>query len=343
MQVQVSPQTLKQICHLIAEQPYRGGPRLVEFFNDLGWQDEYPEALKPHSRTTYTKDKLEQLNEQRNIYLAIYKATDPRLFINNEEQLENIVTELNRYLLYDGLVLVREKLAYKLKRLPGSVNFQAPVKNIIFASSGPKPEIILKDALSNQIEIVENAQYCLVFDGDTSDGVTWNALVDWWMNLTKSQANRRTAEESLYRRLLDAVPDKKQSPAQFVFKGYYTLLKQSRLLPALLPEVYLHFDPKTLIERNGKKFLNRQRMDFLLLLPGDNRIVIEVDGQHHYASGNVADPQRYGEMVKEDRELRLLGYEVYRFGAIELNEAQGESLAARFFERLLRKYKILQS
>lgn len=53
--------------------------------------------------------------------------------------------------------------------------------------------------------------------------------------------------------------------------------------PALLPQVYLHYAPpivKTLCHRLP---LPRQRMDFLLLLPGRQRIVLEVDGKHHFS------------------------------------------------------------
>lgn len=36
------------------------------------------------------------------------------------------------------------------------------LKNIIFAADGPKPRIVLRDALNNKIEIVEHADKCLV-------------------------------------------------------------------------------------------------------------------------------------------------------------------------------------
>ena len=48
-------------------------------------------------------------------------------------------------------------------------------------------------------------------------------------------------------------------------------------------------------------------MDFLLLLPHRQRVVIEVDGKQHYADGDVARPERYAAMVAEDRNLRLTG------------------------------------
>ncbi|MCP2170092.1 hypothetical protein LX83_006980 [Goodfellowiella coeruleoviolacea] len=56
-------------------------------------------------------------------------------------------------------------------------------------------------------------------------------------------------------------------------------------------------------------------MDFLLLRLNRARVVIECDGVQHYANDNgSASPRRYAEMVAEDRELRLRGYEVHRFG-----------------------------
>jgi very-short-patch-repair endonuclease len=105
-------------------------------------------------------------------------------------------------------------------------------------------------------------------------------------------------------------------------------------IPALIPQVYLHYDPYT--KRQGAAALTRQRMDFLLLLPNRARVVIECDGVQHYANDNgSASPRRYAEMVAEDRQLRLRGYEVYRFGGQELMEsAQAAKLLSTFFDSL---------
>jgi very-short-patch-repair endonuclease len=47
-------------------------------------------------------------------------------------------------------------------------------------------------------------------------------------------------------------------------------------------------------------------MDFQLLVSNRGRIVIEVDGRQHYSDDEGrASPDRYAEMVKEDRLLRL--------------------------------------
>jgi very-short-patch-repair endonuclease len=86
--------------------------------------------------------------------------------------------------------------------------------------------------------------------------------------------------------------------------------------------------------------LPRQRMDFLLLLPHRARVVIECDGKQHYANDEGrADPRRYAAMMADDRDLRLKGYEVYRFGGADLADDQAaEDMLTAFFDRLHQRY-----
>jgi very-short-patch-repair endonuclease len=80
-------------------------------------------------------------------------------------------------------------------------------------------------------------------------------------------------------------------------------------------------------------------MDFLLLPTDRSRLVVEVDGRQHYCDeAGAASPQRYAAMVREDRAIRLDGYEVYRFGGAELRAPQGGALADEFFDRLLDRH-----
>jgi len=130
-------------------------------------------------------------------------------------------------------------------------------------------------------------------------------------------------------------------PQRLLFKAFFEHYReQVPNLPALIPEVWLHYDPRTIRQR-GKDALLRQRMDFLMLLPAGVRIVLEVDGQHHYASNDRPSPRRYAELVKADRELKLCGYDVYRFGAAELCGETGKHLVASFLDDLFRKHSIL--
>lgn len=213
-------------------------------------------------------------------------------------------------------------------------------KNLIFASSGPKPEIVLADAVNNDIRVVRNEQFCLFYDEPIGEhGLTWHDLVAWWSR-DKDFGDAGAAARSLYQRLFESMKD--SEPERILFRAYYaTFTGMGARLPALVPQVYLHFDPLTARDLYGEKRLPRQRMDFLLFLPHGRRIVIEVDGAQHYSDdkGHPA-PHRYAEMVEADRQLRLHGYEVYRFGGAELRRESGPPLVEGFFKELFKKHNI---
>jgi len=80
-------------------------------------------------------------------------------------------------------------------------------------------------------------------------------------------------------------------------------------------------------------------MDFLLLFTDRRRVVVEVDGKQHYATGDKASPDLYAQMVAEDRRLRLAGYEVYRFGGAELFGDGARARVDEFFGNLAGRMK----
>lgn len=81
-------------------------------------------------------------------------------------------------------------------------------------------------------------------------------------------------------------------------------------------------------------------MDFLLLLSNNQRVVIEVDGAQHFSREGVPSLAAYSEMVSADRDLRLAGYEIFRFGSNELVGAGSGTVIERFFDRLWDQHKI---
>lgn len=108
-----------------------------------------------------------------------------------------------------------------------------------------------------------------------------------------------------------------------------------------MPQVYLHYDPRSKYQRKGQVVYSHQRMDFLMLLPGGIQIVFELDGQQHYSQNGKAAPALYAEMVKDDRALRLKGYEVYRFGGHEFwDETNAKQMICEFFDKLFERYEI---
>jgi len=240
------------------------------------------------------------------------------------------------------------------------VGVSGQMKNLIFASIGAKPELIFRDAINNDVEIVKHADKVLVFDRMLpSNGLLlWTDLAQWWAE-TNGLASVADAKAPLYRRLNQSVCSA-NSPGEFaVFRTYYQRYGSRLLekLPALVPQVFLHYDPYTTRQRGDEAFLSRQRMDFLMMLENGARIVIEIDGRHHYATQDpddsgryIADSRKYAEMAREDRRLRSSGYEVYRFGGYEfrdVNVSEGtigphsQEVIGDFFDRLLKRHAVL--
>lgn len=213
-------------------------------------------------------------------------------------------------------------------------------KTVIFASKGKKPDIRLRSVMDHDIEIIDGAEHVLVYDRPlTTDGIRWSDLQAWWKD-TQGLTDDEEAKKSLYNRLLNCLP-KNSEPQRNLYKSYHQLY-EARVyeLPALLPEVWLLWDPKNRSQRTLDAMLG-MRMDFLLLLPNSQRIVLEVDGAHHYSSDGTASPGKYADTVRADRELKLAGHEVFRFGAVELmDERRAHAVLQPFFADLFRRYSV---
>lgn len=279
----------------------------------------------------------------------------------NAEQAE-LVGAISDALKRDGFALKQTSVESQYP-IYGVVRAQVGVtglmKNLIFASTGEKPELVFRDALNNDVEITKNADKVLVYDQPlpSSGMLLWSDLRDWYAEV--HEVDGTEGSKMLYRRLRQSVIGA-NSPGEYaIFQGYYdrfTKLLGERL-PALIPQVYLHYDPYTRRERGDEKFLARQRMDFLLMLEQGVRIVVEIDGRHHYAVKDQSAPERYianaqlyAEMATEDRRLRLMGYEVYRFGGYEFRDVdlsgkpqvgpEAQRRVAEFFDRLFARHRI---
>ena len=67
---------------------------------------------------------------------------------------------------------------------------------------------------------------------------------------------------------------------------------------------------------------------------------VAVDGQHHFTRNDKPSLPAYSEMVSADRDLRLAGYEIFRFGANELVGSGSQALTERFFDRLFQLHGV---
>lgn len=279
---------------------------------------------------------------------------------SEEEHTEDIpnselVDVINRYLEHDGYKLsIKDTIGDKnfYQCVSTRIGVQGAVKNIIFAAKY-KPEIVFDDALNNDIRITKNASQCLIYNrAIPQSGLMWSELVAWYSAESGITENQEVA---LIKRLCDCLDvsfkasGQKSGPETWMLQAYYELKKELRIdLPALLPQVYLYYDPLTQRER-GYKLFEHQKIDFLMIFSHRDRVVIEIDGKQHYAVEDKASPKLYSDMVKAHREMSLFGYDVYRFGGYEFFGADSDEVRKKavldnlkqFFIRLFRKYGIV--
>ena len=253
---------------------------------------------------------------------------------------QRLASELNDILRRDGYCLETTGEAsgypvYALSRLRSGV-VGAP-KNLIFASMGPKPELGFTDAVNNDVVILAGAEHCLIYDRTIrSDGLLWSEFVSWWSEQHPQESDPAKSLGLRLRASLSSLAE--QGLFDTYFRRYRPTLQSG--MPALIPQVYLHYDPAVVRTLKHRASFPRQRMDFLVLLPNRARVVIEVDGQHHFARNDKPSLAAYSEMVSADRDLRLAGYEIFRFGANELVGAGSQALIEGFFDRLFQLHRV---
>lgn len=297
----------------------------------------FSNVTEPNLNDIILENKLHEVLDSR-FFNFLEQIVHP--YVRSNAKAEPFISLINKHIGKDNHVLqvvnsISGEAVYKVIPKVGISNI---VKNLIFASNSFKPEIVLTDALSNTIKIVKNEEFCLVYDRPIKlSGLLWIDLVDWWAN---NQGEKPSKEQAIT--LKNRLSSSLASPPEIVlfntyFKEMSVVLKRN--LPALIPQVYLHYDPYSL-KKFGFQYLLRQRMDFLLLLKNNVRVVIEVDGVQHYSEGSIPSPKLYGQMVAQDRELKIAGYELYRFGGYELVE-QNIAMIRDFFIKLFEKHGVM--
>ncbi len=117
--MRISERTISALAKVITGDsgisPYRSGPKLVKFFNELGANDVYGNGFP--SRWYYTEEKIRELNESGSLAKAIESALDPRDFVQTAFTVDAAAQHLNEYLKYDGLVVVRHGDLWKVQNL----------------------------------------------------------------------------------------------------------------------------------------------------------------------------------------------------------------------------------
>ncbi len=285
--------------------------------------------------------------KRKNAFAFHYNADNSRTLLKIFEQLNNLILNLKA----EGIkIIINEKYQhqidycrafieeYKGSKIP--VDYQlflvdkyqaifdvvlerifSGVKMLIFGAEKSKPDIVIKDVLEGNLNIV-NDKDVLVYDGDISDSFLYRDFDEWWKIAKEKYKNYHSSLNGMEKMVAD------------FYKRYYRKADN----PVLIPQVYIHYDPKDQKFRKKMKsgeILKFQRMDFLIIYSG-RRIIIEVDGELHTPGNNL---EEYSKQCKYDREMRFLGYEVFRLGGYELTHNFNDTVKT-FFKDLYESLEI---
>lgn len=158
--MKLSDYSIKKLGDLIAGNPdgwpYRSGPKLVEFFNNLGFREVYGQGFP--SRGAFAQDKIGELNGNPKLKDAIREMLDPRLWtdlVKDGHTVEKAASELKELFRYDGFEVVRDGNFYKTRELQGSV---IEVENR-FEKSEEISELLIEEQIQKCRAKVESGDY----------------------------------------------------------------------------------------------------------------------------------------------------------------------------------------
>lgn len=102
----LSKKSLEKLRYLINEETeYRSGPKLVEFFNALGFDDSYSQGFP--SRWMFTDERLSKLNGTPSLDKCVKDTLAPINFVGRFSELDRLIQDFNQYIAFDKLKVVR--------------------------------------------------------------------------------------------------------------------------------------------------------------------------------------------------------------------------------------------
>lgn len=106
--MQISERSIKRIGEIITGDaklsPYRSGPQLIKFFNELGGNDVYGQGFP--SRWQFAENRIRERNDTPELRKVILSALDPRDYLEKELDIQAAVNHINQFLEYDGYEVV---------------------------------------------------------------------------------------------------------------------------------------------------------------------------------------------------------------------------------------------
>lgn len=116
--MQLSKRTLEELRVIINgdnTSDYRSGPKLVDFFNDLGFSDKYGQGFP--SRWIYTDNKLQSINGTPELDKCIRNVFAAVNYIGRIDELDARISHFNQYLAFDKWKIIRDNDIITFKRL----------------------------------------------------------------------------------------------------------------------------------------------------------------------------------------------------------------------------------
>lgn len=114
----LSQKTLECLREMINEKTeYRSGSKLVSFFNQLGFNDQYGQGFP--SGWFYTDEKLTSINGRPELDKCIKLVFNPAGFIGRMNDLKSCLDEFNEYMAFDGWKVEVKKSGIEIHRTAG--------------------------------------------------------------------------------------------------------------------------------------------------------------------------------------------------------------------------------
>ncbi|QIJ88295.1 hypothetical protein C7H62_0486 [Mesoflavibacter sp. HG96] len=113
--MRINDKSIEKLRILINEETeYRSGPKLIEFFKDLGFNDSYGQGFP--SRWKYTDDRLNHINGTPELDKCIKKLFNPVNFIGKISELDNYIKDFNQYLAFDKWQVIRDETVITFRK-----------------------------------------------------------------------------------------------------------------------------------------------------------------------------------------------------------------------------------
>lgn len=112
----IQEKTIEKLRILINEETeYRSDPKLVSFFNELGFNDSYGQGFP--SRWIFTDSKIKIINGTPELDKCIRKVFAPVNFIGRYSELDKLIKEFNQFLAFDKWKVIRNDAEITFKKV----------------------------------------------------------------------------------------------------------------------------------------------------------------------------------------------------------------------------------